>query len=347
MRLGLYLVASIILMAIVGIFVYTVNPNEYGINEYGIELTMPLAIWFILPMFALMIASAVHMMFYGTKNFFKFKKWEKDTITLEDTLYWAILNEPKKHKFNIPIIKDTVSLLNASSVEVVGEVDNISQKLQSALSLVKEIRSGSYVDLKLHKLDRVLSNDNPLVIQNTINHLNQDKSFAEEILQAKESYQIEVFNEALKTFSSEVTFQEARKYVKLYDKESFFTLLNRMAKEEDLGLTKDILDEFIVQLEDSMTCSDYLKIVTVTMGELSPDENLKLWREYEGKYADAQVAYLYLLFDYEMIEQAGEYLKEHGENDFKRFRALYDLKKEHKKYKITDLMNIRHICDAL
>jgi len=346
MRLGLYIVASILLMAIVGIFVYTVNPNEYGINEYGIELTLPLAIWFILPMLALIIASAVHMMFYGTKNFFKFKKWEKDTETLEDTLYWAILNEPKEHKFNVPVIKDTVSLLNASSVEVVGNVDDISEKLGNALSLVKEIRSGTYVDLKVYKLDRILSNDNPLVIQNMINRLNQEKSSAEEIIQAKESYSTEVFNEALKIFSSEVTFPQARKYVKLYNKESFFILLSRIGNEEDLELTKDILDEFIVNLEDSLVCSDYLKVATLMMTELSPDENLKLWRDYESKYDDAQIAYLYLLFDYEMIEQAGDYLEEHDRNDFKRFRALYDLKQLHKNYMIQDMMDIRHICEA-
>ncbi len=119
-----------------------------------------------------------------------------------------------------------------------------------------------------------------------------------------------------------------------------------MKKEKNLGFTKDILDTFIVVLESKLSCADYLKIATSMMHQLSPDENLKLWREYESKYVEAQIAYLYLLFDYEMIEKAGEYLEEHGEDEFKRFRALFDLKKEHKKYKITDLMNIRHICDA-
>ena len=82
------------------------------------------------------------------------------------------------------------------------------------------------------------------------------------------------------------------------------------------------------------------------MKQLSPDENLFMWREYQDRYNKAEIAYLYLLFDYEMIDKAGDYLDEHDEHEFKRFRALYDLKKEHKKYKITDLMNIRHICDA-
>jgi hypothetical protein len=346
MRLGLYFIAAIILMAIVGIFVYTINPANYTISQFGIDITMPIAVWIVLPMVALMIASAIHMMFYGTKNFFKFKKWEKDTATLNDALYWSLLNEPKAHKFNLPIFKQTASLLDVASLKVNGAVDNISDKLREALTLVTEIERGEYVDLQARKLDKLFSKDNPLVIQNLKNRLEKDENFSEEVLQAKESYSDEIFNEALKKFSSTTTFPKAKKYVKLYTKEGFFILLNRMKEEGDLGLTKEILDEFIVALEPQLDCGDYLQIATLLMNELSPDENLKLWREYEGKYSDAQIAYLYLLFDYEMIDKAGEYLAEHDENDFKRFRALYDLKKEHKKYKITDLMNIRHICDA-
>jgi len=346
MRLGLYFIAAIILMTIVGIFVYSINPENYSISQFGFSLTMPIAVWIVLPMVALMVASAVHMMFYGTKNFFKFKKWEKDTASLDDALYWSLLNEPKAHKFNLPILKQTASLLDVSCVKVDGAIDDISDKLRGALTLVSEIERGEYVDLQARKLDKVLSNKNPLVIKNLVNRLEKEESFAEEVLQSKALYSDEIFNQALKKFSSKTTFPKAKKHVDVYTKESFFLLLNRVKEESGLGLTKDILDEFIVALESKMLCGDYLKIATLMMNELSPAENLKLWREYEGRYSDAQIAYLYLLFEYEMIEKAGDYLAEHDESDFKRFRALYDLKKEHKKYKITDLMNIRHICEA-
>jgi hypothetical protein len=219
-------------------------------------------------------------------------------------------------------------------------------KLRGALTLVTEINRGEYVDLKARKLDKVLSQENPLVVKNLMNRLLKDLTFAEEVLQSKESYSEELFNEALKNFSLKTTFPKAKKYAHIYTKESFFMLLARITKEDDLGLTKDSLDAFIVALELKLACGDYLKIATLMMNELSPDENLKLWREYEKKYSDAQIAYLYLLFDYEMIEKAGEYLDEQGEKDFIRFRALFDLKQEHKNYKITDLMNIRHICYA-
>ena len=346
MRLGLYIIASIVLMAIIGVFVYTINPGNYSVDEFGITITIPVAVWVVLPMVLLMVASVVHMMFYGTKNFFKFKKWEKDTLSLDDALYWSLLNEPKAHKYNLPLLKQTASLLSVASVKVDGAVDDVSDKLRGALSLVSEIDRGEYVDLKARKLSRVLSDDNPLVVKNLMNRLEKEETFAEEVLQSRDTYSQELFAEALKSFVSKTDFITARKYVKVFDKKSLLFLLSRVTKENDLGLTKEALDEFIVELEPTLECSDYLTMATTMMHHLSPDENLKLWRAYQDKFTKAQIGYLYLLFDYEMIDKAGDYLDEHDENDFKRFRALYDLKKEHKKYKITDLMNIRHICDA-
>jgi ABC-type multidrug transport system fused ATPase/permease subunit len=346
MRLGLYIIASIILMAIVGVLVFMIEPGNYSYNELGFPLELPIALWIVLPMLVLMLASLVHMLFYGTKNFFKFKKWENDTNTLDDALYWALLNEPKAHRFNLPQLKQTASLLSVSHVKVKGTVDEVSEKLQEALTIISDIEKGEYVDFKAKKLSRILSVDNPLVKQNLLNRLKKDESFAEEVIQDKLSYDESVFKIALGKFVATTTFVKAQKHVNIFDKKNLLTLLARVSMEDDLGFNKETLDKFIVALEPSLKCGDYLMMSTIMMKQLSPSENLMVWKEYQSKYSQSEIAYLYLLFEYEMIDKAGEYLDEHNQDDFKRFRALYDLKKEHKKYKITDLMNIRHICDA-
>jgi hypothetical protein len=346
MRLGLYIIASILLMAIVGVFTYSINPENYSYTVLGFPLEMPIAVWMVVPMFLLMVASVVHMMFYGATNFFKFKKWENDTNTLNDALYWALLNEPKAHKFNIKQMKETASLLSVAHITVVGEIKNTSEKLSSALSLVSEISKGEYVDLRAKKLSMLLSKENPLVRKNQLNRLEKDAEFSEIVLQNRENYDAFFYKNALNKFAQETTFPKAKKYIEHFDRESFLILMGRVTSENDLGLDKELLDLFTDKLKNELTCSDYLLISNITMKNFNPTDNLIVWREYEGKYSNAQIAYLYLLFEYELIDKAGEYLDEHDEEDFKRFRALYDLKKEHKKYKITDLMNIRHICDA-
>jgi hypothetical protein len=332
-------------MAMVGIFIYTFNPNEYTHNFWGVNLTLPIAVWVVIPMFLLMLASIVHMMFYGTKNFFKFRRWEKDSDNLNNALYWSLLNEPKAQKFNLPKLKETASLLQVSTLKVTRTVDGVSEKIQSALNIISEIDKGECVDFKEKKLSKMLSNDNPLVIKNNLNCLDKDKNFVEVVLQNKEQYTQEVFEKALNIFAQNVNFLKARKYSKIFTRDSFMTLISRVTRDDDLELTQAILDEFIGDLNKEFKCSDYLLIANITKKQFSPDDNLKLFRGYDRQYPKAQTAYLYLLFDYEMIEKAGEYLDEHDEDEFMRFRALYDLKKEHKKYKITDLMNIKHICN--
>ncbi|NOZ89760.1 MAG: hypothetical protein GXO60_00580 [Epsilonproteobacteria bacterium] len=346
MRLGLYILASIILMTAVGVFVYTINPNDFSYDIMGLHIPpFPIAVWVVIPMFILMLASLVHMMFYGTKNFFKFKKWEKDSENLNNALYWSVLNEPKPHKFNLPKLRETASILQVSNIKVKGTVDGVSEKLQSALNIINQLDKGECVDFREKKLANVLSKENPLVIKNNINCLKKDETFIEKVLQTKEKYSDVVVEKALKQFAKTTTFTKAKQYSEIFNRESFLILINRVTREDDLGLTLAILDEFIVNLNNELKCSDFLLIANVTKKQLPPDENLKLFKEYNEKYVKAQIAYLYLLFDYEMIDKAGEYLEEHDANEFIRFRALYDLKKEHNKYKITDLINIKHICD--
>ena len=347
MRIWLYIFASIILMVIIGMFIFTFNPNDYSHILFGVPVTLPIAVWFVIPMFLLMIASVIHMMFYGAKNFFRFKRWEKDSKTLTDALYWSLLNEPREHKFNLKRLRVNASLLQVANIKLTGTIDGVSEKIHSALNIISELDKGNCVDFREKKLAHELSFDNPLVIQNHFNCLDKDDSFIETVLQNQESYSVEVFDKALNLFATTTNFPKAKKYLNIFDRDAFMNLISRITYDEDLGLTQPILDEFILALNSKLKCSDFLLIADISKKRFSPDENLKLFKAYAGTYNKAQTAYLYLLFDYEMIEKAGEYLREHDAHEFMRFRALFDLKKEHTKYKITDLINIKHICNDI
>jgi len=345
MRLGLYVLASIMLMGLVGTLTHIfINPNDYN-SEVLANTTLPVGVWIIIPMFLLMLASLVHIMFYGTKNFFKFKRWEKDSQTLTNALYWSLLHEPKPHKFNLPKLKASALLFQTSTIKVHGTIDGVSEKVQSALNIISELDKGECVDFREKKLAGVLSTENPLVIKNHINCLKKNSNFAEEVLLSKEKYGEEVFEKALDTFVKSTDLSKAKKYTKIFTRHSFISLMSRITRDDNLGITTEILDEFISDLHSELKCSDFLLIANITKKQFSPDDNLKLFKQYDKQYVKAQTAYLYLLFEYEMIEKAGEYLDEHDVDEFMRFRALYDLKKEHNRYKITDLMNIKHICN--
>jgi hypothetical protein len=116
MRVGLYIFAALVLIMIVGGLAYSVNPEYYRVEMVNISL--PIAAWIVLPMLLLFLFTIAHMLFYGLKNYFLLKRWHKDTDTLEDALYWSLVNEPKEQSYTIDEVRSAAVLLGKASIDV-------------------------------------------------------------------------------------------------------------------------------------------------------------------------------------------------------------------------------------
>ena len=342
MRVGLYIFASLVLIGIIGAVTYTINPNHYVVELMGINFNFPIALWFILPMILLFIFTLTHMFFYGLKNYFLLKKWQKDSHTLEDALYWSLVNEPKEQKYSINEVAASAVLLGKASINISDNVEGLTPRLARVVNIIQKIKNGEYVDLKENKMSKIFNPGNPILIQNRLNCLESDDNFVEGVMRSSSSYSEVVQAEALETFARKENFEKARKYVKVFDVKNFLVLLNRVTQQDKLGLTTEILTEFVNVLE--LKCEDYIQIAVITKKYFKPEENLILFREYQIKNEKAQNAYLYLLFEYELLDQVSTYLDEQEEGEFMKFRALYTLKKEHSKFKLEDIIDINSIC---
>lgn len=342
MRLGLYIFATLLLMAIVAAVTYTINPNHYAIELMGINFSFPVATWMVLPMFVLFIFTLLHMLFYGLKNYFILKKWQKDTNTLEDALYWSLVNEPKEQKYAVESFGNSALLLGKASLNVSESVEGLTPRLSRVVNIIQKIKKGEYVDLKEEKMSKVFHTENPILTQNNLNRLNVDDKFIEEVMKSTSEYSDEVHAKALDIFAHKVNFENARKYVKLFDVKNFLVMLKRVSAEDTLELTPEILSEFADEL--SLNCEDFTQMALVTKKHFKPEENLTLFRNFQSQNEKAQNAYLYLLFEYELLEQVATYLDEQEEDEFVNFRALYDLKKEHHKYQLEDIIDIGFVC---
>ena len=342
MRLGLYIFAALTLTAIMGAFAYTINPNNYIVEIMGINFNFPIAVWFVLPMVFLLVFTIIHMVFYSLKSYFKLKKWQRDAATLDDALYWSIVNEPKEQKYAIPEIASSAALLGKSDVTVLDTVEGLSPRLAKVLNITNKIKNGEYVDLKENKMAKVFNEGNLLLINNRLNRLKSDDRFVEDVMKSSSSFSDQVRAEALAIFASKETFFKARKYHKVFDVKNFFVMLNRANNEPDAELTSEILNDFVSVLK--LSCQDYANIANITKKMFRPDENLALFRKYQNDNPKAQAAYLYLLFEYELMDEVAAYLEEQDDYEFAQFRALYDLKQSHKNYKLEDLIDINAIC---
>lgn len=342
MRLGLYSFATLALMGIVAAFTYTINPNHYVIEIMGVNFNFPVAGWIVLPMFILFVFTLVHMLIYGLKNYFLLKRWQKDANTLEDALYWSLVNEPKEQKYAIDTLGNSASLLAKASLNVSGNVEGLTPRLTRVVNMIQKIEKGEYVDLKEEKMSKVFHIGNPILIQNRLNLLNTDDKFVEDVMKSTSEYSDEVHAKALEIFASKQTFEKARKYIKVFDVKNFLVMLERVSPENTLELSPEILSEFSDALK--LNCEDFVKIAIVTKKYFKPEENLTLFKNCQSKNENAQHAYLYLLFEYELLDQAATFLDEQGEDEFIKFRILHELKKEHHKYRLEDIIDVRSVC---
>ena len=343
MRITLYIVASLALMALLGAFAYSITTESFTKELFGITFNLPIYVWVSVPMGILFITSLLHIMYYGTKLHFKARRWKKDMETLKDALYWSILKEPSKHKYIKDEMKDGASILDMCTIETNSSAEGLDDRFVRALEIVKDINSGKFVEIKDKNIKKRLSSTNPLIIQNTINRVNSDNSFVEEVLRSKESYDKSVVDSALDKFFSKATLEEALKYITLLDMDNFYKILDRVDGGEKLGFDENMIDKFVTALD--FECEDYMRLSLTTTKKLKPLVNIALFNKYRQNSSKAENAYLWILFDYEKVEDIKEFLEEQRDNEFIKYRLLLELRANNHHFKLEDFIDKKSVCN--
>ena len=342
MKIGLYIFAGLLLIIVSAAFAYTINPTHFGVEMLGVRLNLPVAIWVVLPALLLFLFTVFHMFFYGIKNYLLLKKWQKDAITLDDALYWSLVKEPKEQNYFVAEMREIAPLLNKAQIDLKEGVDGLNPRLSKVIRIIEKIKNGEYVDLKEEKMHKVFSSGNPILMQNRLNRLHADTKFVQNVMKGTESYSAPVRKKALELYANSTDFEQAKQFASLFDKESFFLLLSRVDEENMLSLTPETLSSFVKHLP--LKCRDFVKIAQITKKYFNPNDNLSLFKQYQNEYPEAQKAYLYLLFEYEMNDEIQRYLEEFDEKEFVKFRALVDLKDAGKAYMVKELLETSSVC---
>jgi len=342
MRITLYTVASLALIAFFGAFAYSINSGSYSTEIFSIHLTFPIAVWIIIPMVVLLIASIGHMMYYGLKIHFKLKRWIKDIDTLKDALYWAILKEPKKHRYLKHEMKDGAIILDSCHIEVDGSAEGLDDRFVRALEIVKDINNGQYVEIKDKKIRNSLSDNNPLIIKNNINQLHTSSEFVERVLRAKESYDKQIVDVALNLYFSQSTFDDALKYISMLDMENFYSMLDRVDGGEKIGLDEEMIQKYVTHLD--FECEDFMRLSQTTMKKFAPNVNIMMFDAFRKETTKAEDAYICMLFEYEKVDDVTDFLEEQRDDEFSKYRALLELKRQNFHFKLEDFIDKDRVC---
>lgn len=327
MYLKRYTIASVLLMVIVGWYVYAfVTQGSFSLELFGIQFpAMSIAVLVIIPLAILYVASVLHMGFYSILSGLEHRKYDKDYEKYIDSVIDAYLGKQvRNHTYKTQRYKLLGGVMD-NSVLMANQTlkpDTSNEKINNIINIINDIKDGKVVDLKKFNLKLT----NQLVILNQRNMYKNENISAEDILSSKDKYSDTLFTEVYVDFVKTAPLYAIENYKENISKEALFEILSRINADEN---TLEISNESLIALfkELELEAGDYLKISSVLAKTMIPEQRIKLFETISEENEDATGSYLYTLFDLEMIAPADELLQSTQPNEylnFKSYRALKD-----------------------
>ena len=130
------------------------------------------------------------------------------------------------------------------------------------------------------------------------------------------------------------TINKILSYVNL-DKEMTLSLFEKDKENADFSIGFTNIKKYAK--EAKLEKEEYISLFKLYKDTFTPDELIKLFEELSCEDEKSSEAYLYILFEFEMIDTLREVLDATSNKDFKAFRALLDLKDNSKHYTLETI----------
>lgn len=326
MHIKRYTIASFLLIALVGWYVGTfVSDESISINIFGIVLpSLSVAVWVMIPLVVFYFLTLVHISFYSIVGSLKLRKYEKDYDKVIDSIIDAYLGKENRHHiFKTPRYKVLGTLIDNTTL-IPNDIDTLSienEKISSTIELINDIKRGNVVELK--KLS--LGINNPLVIQNNKNRYKSGELSAEDILSNPDKYDSALLKDVYVDFVKISPVYAIESYKKFMSKEALFEILARINADEN---TIEISNESLISLFEvlELDSKEYIEASSILSHTMIPEHRIKLFETLSDEKEEAMDAYLFTLFDLEMMAPADVILEISQPDEFLNFKAYRALK---------------------
>ncbi|MDR0467889.1 MAG: hypothetical protein LBG67_03470 [Campylobacteraceae bacterium] len=316
-----YIFLGIMFIFLVGIGVYALDGATYTLTMFSKDLTFPVAFWFMVPVIVLFLATIFHLLYYSIKRYFEKKVIKKDYETFLQNIKDCIINEEHTHEYRTEYFKNLSEIIKKLTYNKQSDGEKIEPKfLNDTFELLQKIYSGEYTDIKKLKL----RNDNPLTLQNRQNILNCDnKTFLDTFKHCK-STDDEFCQKAYEKFTEIATFSEVKKQNFQLSSKTAIKIFKRYANEESYTLSNEDIKYILEKIE--FTSDEYLEIAKILKQKVDPSSLLSIFESIQANNHLAANAYLYILFEFQMINEAREFLENSEENEYEKFKILLFLR---------------------
>lgn len=319
-----YILLTVVYLFAIGLYVYSFNGGEYTLEVYKFSLALPISLWIILPAAVLFIVSVIHMLFYSFKEFLQARALKKDFEFFKSSFSDKILGVDTKVNYKTDWFKfvgksmETLTYKSDSSDIVVSD-----EKIIALRKMVQDIEEGEIVELKKYKLDK----NNPLVIKARLNKLATDPKYASVILKECADECNELCKAAYLSFLGYASFDEIKKLGFTPTKETFRLMMERYLDEEDsFDMSLEAIEDLLMKFKASR--EDYLELAYEIKNKLSPDALIALFEKLYNSPDHIAVgdAYLYVLYELQMIDKIRDILDNSDEDEFVKFKTLIFLR---------------------
>lgn len=337
MGLKKYIGFSLLLIIAVALYVYSVESGSYEITVLDYTMQLPTVLWIIIPVAALFFFTVLHLVFYGSLNFFKTRGFIKDEESIVETIKSLLLQKEDKRRFKTQGYKNIASILKQLDISVKeGTFTSSNEELNTIVASIKDIESGKHIADKSLKLNP----DSALAKKNLINKINEQIDYAVDVLKKQDNFAEEVVKAAFNTVlenKSMTTVKKVYTNVKL-TKDMALKLFLKDIDNSEFGLSKEEIQKITKSLD--YTEQEFLTLAKLYKDALNPDKLLDLFETLSNDNEAAVGAYFYILLELEMIDKLKDLLSGYNDDEHKAIRAVLDLKDAGKHYSLEDITNI-------
>ncbi len=331
MRLRTLVIVWAIFSLVVVLYTHTLTAAEYRYplpfllwgDEY--EIVLPVAVWIVLPVAVFFAIVCVAALVNKVRAFLFSSRVRHDYAKLIEQIYAQTIGTHDSLSFKNPKIDEISRVLQRFELKPLpNTVPSGVDKIDAFLNAYKALGEGEVVDMRQFRVP----NDSPLVALERQNRLAKNPQYALEILK-RDTESADTKRSALLALLQTTT--DVAPYVanvEINDELAHALLESMLGKQ--LGFDSDKAEAF-VQLAhyDSKQILVFMRRLKKI---LSPDSWLAFAEQVANKNEEAELAYLYVLADLEMIEQLKERLKHHTPEEFVAVRAFVELRENGKNY---------------
>ncbi|NQY93950.1 MAG: hypothetical protein HRT43_07275 [Campylobacteraceae bacterium] len=334
MGLKKYIVFSILLIVLVAGYTFSLELGTYEIVISDVSLKLPVFVWMIFPTVLLLLASILHMFFYGFKGYLGNRAIVKDEENIIESIKNNLLNKHDIKLYKRQAFKDLSEIL--SQVNLIpkdGNFNSSNTEINAIVEKVKSVYAGKYLSPKELKLEEA----NPLMVLNNINKVNSDADYCLEILKRPTNHKSEIIKKAYFTVLASKSMTSVKKIltnIKL-DKEMVLELFKRDSEQTDFALSKEEVIKYIKNVDFSKR--DFIYLAKLYKNNMLPDDLLKIFEEISNNNDLALDSYLYVLFEYEMLDNIRDIFGSSAQDELLPYKALLDLKDSGKQYTLDSL----------